>query len=937
MYLLHRKNYTMRLLYISLLFTIYTLGLKAQIVSIDPPLFTIDEEITVIYDATQGSAGLVGVTPVYAHTGVITASGGLGNWQLVQGNWGTADPKVVMAPIGNDRHLIQFVPRDFYGIPENEEVLQLSFVFRNQDGSKEGKTTSLEDIFIDVPDLNAFTGKFITPDEEQLVLDEGETIAIRAAISMTSDFSLFDNDVEIFTDNGTELLFEYTATEPGNHVMRFEANNGNEIIEDSFSFVVLEGNAPVAAIPMEANYGATLLEEGSVLLRLFAPDKAHVFALTNLTNYRIDADFQMTQTPDGNDWWIIIDPNDNDTELLYQYLVDGRIKIADPYSTLILDQFNDDQIPSALAAVPVPYPVGLTSGHISYVDLNPVDYPWQNTPFEAPANEDLVIYELLIRDFLADHSFDTLIDTLNYLKDLGVNAIELMPVSEFENNDSWGYNPSYHMALDKYYGSPESFKAVVDAAHGMGMAVILDIVYNHAFGQSPLVRLYWDSANSRPSEDSPYFNPIPKHPFNVGFDFNHNSAATQTYTKQTIDYWLDEFKVDGFRFDLSKGFTQKFSSGDASFSALDQDRINTLTDYGNHIWQRFPASILILEHFASNTEETALADNGFLLWGNANFNSNEATMGYHDGGKSDFGHIYYPRRGWTSPNLIGYMESHDEERLMYKNINFGNSSPDYNVREKGYALQRNAMTAAFFFAIPGPKMLWQFGELGYDFSINTCTDGSVDENCRLARKPIRWDYQQEESRMALFQLYQQMFRLKSTHPAIDSDADVSLNLGGATKTIVASKQDEHLVIIGNFDVIPQEVSVDMPVDGIWFDYLVGNTITTSGTYTTLLGPGEYHIYLSNSDFVSSSNQLVPVEDQISMYPNPGSDQLNFATTLMEPVDLIFYNSAGTQVMSAQNVLTGHSVDVSRLNSGIYFVQVLVAGGTIQTLKLMISN
>jgi len=105
----------------------------------------------------------------------------------------------------------------------------------------------------------------------------------------------------------------------------------------------------------------------------------------------------------------------------------------------------------------------------------------------------------------------------------------------------------------------------------------------------------------------------------------------------------------------------------------------------------------------------------------------------------------------------------------------------------------------------------------------------------------------------------------------------------------------------------------------------------------LLGPGEYHIYLSNSDFVSSSNQLVPVEDQISMYPNPGSDQLNFATTLMEPVDLIFYNSAGTQVMSAQNVLTGHSVDVSRLNSGIYFVQVLQASGTIQTLKLMISN
>ena len=92
-------------------------------------------------------------------------------------------------------------------------------------------------------------------------------------------------------------------------------------------------------------------------------------------------------------------------------------------------------------------------------------------------------------------------------------------------------------------------KKLVDAAHGMDIAILLDIVYNHAFGQSPLVRLYWDSQNSRPAENSPYFNPIAKHPFNVGFDFNHGSDATINYTKQTIDYWLDTYHVDGFRFD----------------------------------------------------------------------------------------------------------------------------------------------------------------------------------------------------------------------------------------------------------------------------------------------------------------------------------------------------------------------------------------------------
>ena len=916
-------------------FLAFGICLQAQIVSIDPPLFTIDDEITVVYDATQGSAGLVGVTPVYAHTGVVTQAGGAGSWQYVQGNWGTADNNVVMAPIGNNRHLMQFVPRDFYGIPEEEEVLQLAFVFRNQDGSKEGKTTSLGDIFIDVPDLDSFNGKFITPDEEQLVLESGSTTSIRAVVSMAADYTLYDNDVPILKGTGTEILFDYTAVEPGNHVVRFEANNGVDTAADSFSFVVLDGNVSAADLPVAVNYGATILDDGSVILRLFAPDKEHVFALTHLTNYRIDSDYQMTQTPDGNDWWIQIDQIGGNQDLLYQYLVDGRIKIADPYSALILDQFNDGGIEESLESVPADYPVGQTSGHISYLDMQPQDFPWQNSNFQAPANEDLVIYELLLRDFLADHSFESLKDTLTYLSALGVNAIELMPVSEFENNDSWGYNPSYHMALDKYYGNPTAIKEFIDTAHGLGIAVLLDIVYNHAFGQSPLVRLYWDSANSRPAEDSPYFNPIAKHPFNVGFDFNHDSEATQTYTKQTIDYWLDEFQVDGFRFDLSKGFTQKFSSGDQAFSALDSDRIERLSDYGNHIWQRYPQSILVLEHFASNAEETILAENGFLLWGNSNFNANEASMGWHDGGKSNFSHVYFENRNWSSPNLIGYMESHDEERLMYKNLNFGNSNGAYNVQNEATALRRNAMTAAFFFAIPGPKLLWQFGELGYDFSINTCTDGTVNDNCRLARKPIRWDYIDDPNRNSLYELYQQIFRLKSIHPAIDADAEVTLNLNGETKSIVSSKAGEHIVIIGNFDVVPQEVTVQMPVDGIYYDYLSGNSITTSNSYTTTLSPGEYYIYLSNEDFVSDVDKLQTPSDAVIVYPNPTQDIAWFSTSMEGTFDIIVYAAQGEKCFSKQDIVSGQELDFSSLHSGIYFVQIIQGIRTIKTIKLVI--
>ncbi|MDV7392354.1 hypothetical protein RZS08_13400, partial [Arthrospira platensis SPKY1] len=156
----------------------------------------------------------------------------------------------------------------------------------------------------------------------------------------------------------------------------------------------------------------------------------------------------------------------------------------------------------------------------------------------------------------------------------------------------------------------------------------LDIVHNHAFGQSPLVRLYWDDISKQPSADSPWFNQTAKHPFNVGYDFNHESEATKYFTKRAIRYWIEEYHVDGYRFDLSKGFTQKQSSNNDQMSAYDASRVAILKDYADHIWEIDPDFYIILEHFASNSEEKALSDNGMMLWGNNNYQFNEATMGY---------------------------------------------------------------------------------------------------------------------------------------------------------------------------------------------------------------------------------------------------------------------------------------------------------------------
>ena len=245
----------------------------------------------------------------------------------------------------------------------------------------------------------------------------------------------------------------------------------------------------------------------------------------------------------------------------------------------------------------------------------------------AARKSKLVIYELLIRDFLANHDFKTpFIDTLSYLDDLGVNAIELMPVCEFEGNLSWGYNPSFYFAPDKYYGPKNDMKAFVDSCHARGIAVIMDIVLNHCFGQSPFVQLYLDHYDTDQifmKIPNPWFNASSPNPvYKWGADFNHTSSSTQELVDRINAYWLTEYNVDGFRFDFSKGFTNTPGDG---FS-YDASRIAILKRMANKIWSVKPSAYVILEHFTADAEEQELANYGMMVWGNNNYNYSEAAM-----------------------------------------------------------------------------------------------------------------------------------------------------------------------------------------------------------------------------------------------------------------------------------------------------------------------
>src|SRR5690606_13062866 len=296
------------------------------------------------------------------------------------------------------------------------------------------------------------------------------------------------------------------------------------------------------------------VDDNTVTLLLQAPGKGYIFVLGDFNEWAPMPDYQMKR--DGDYFWLTIDGLETDVEYAYQYYIDGALKLADPFTTKVLDEQNDKYIPETVYPDLKAFPSEYTSGLASVLTTTPHIYECKVQNFQVPEKENLVIYEVLIRDFTDNGDIKTITDTLDYFVRLGVNAIELMPINEFEGNDSWGYNPSFYFAPDKAYGTMNDYKEFIDACHERGIAVIIDMVLNHSYGESPLVQMYLDG--SKPAANNPWYNVshnMQNPDAQWGYDFNHESPYTQELVDLILEYWITEFKVDGFRFDFTKGFT----------------------------------------------------------------------------------------------------------------------------------------------------------------------------------------------------------------------------------------------------------------------------------------------------------------------------------------------------------------------------------------------
>jgi len=907
----------------------------AQLITADPAFPTEDDLVVITFDASLGNGALAGFTgDMYAHTGVITSNSTSGSdWKYVKAGWNENIPACKLTMLGDDLWELAITPsvRDYYGVPTNETILQLAFVFRNEDGTIVGKTDEGGDIYYDIyaSGLNIL---ITLPDEKPYIVELNDEILIEGSSTDADSTFVFVDGTVVYSDVGDTFSTSIIASSYGKHWIVATAKTDDETVSDSMYYYVRH-EAIVEALPSGVVPGINYVDGETVILCLVAPEKEFIFVLGDFNNWEIENDYEMKITPDGEKFWVELSGLESGSEYVFQYFIDGSVRVGDPYADKVSDPWNDKWISNSTYPNLIDYPDGKTTGIATVLQTNQTPYNWQIDNFAVPAVTDLIIYELLVRDFVETHDFETLIDTLNYLERLGVNAIELMPNSEFEGNSSWGYNPNYYFAPDKYYGPKDDFKAFVDECHARGMAVFMDLVLNHSYGTNAMAMMYWNSELNRPAANNPWFNEqsnFTNPDAQWGNDFNHESIYTQQLVDSINSYWINEYHIDGFRFDFTKGFGNNIKgSNDPWGSNYDADRIALLKRMADKIWEQKSDAAVIFEHLSVNSEEKELANYGILLWGNINGNYNEATMGYNSDGKSDFSWISYKKRGWNQPNVVGYMESHDEERLMFKNLEYGAVNSEYSVKELGTALKRQELAANFFFTIPGPKMIWQFGERGYDVSI--------EFNGRVGEKPPKWDYMDDYRRRNIYYVYSALIDLKKNEEAFKT-TNYTLDLYNALKKVKLTSDDMSVVVLGNFDIVEGDINPQFQSTGTWYNYWTGDSIVVADVNETInLQAGDYRLYtskrLSKPNLVGISD-VETLQSSNILFPNPVIETLTITNT-ENTKQIYIYNLMGSIVFSKSYTNSTYiEINTQEFKSGYYFVRMESNNGNLTSKKFI---
>ena len=879
------------ILFLSLLFAALVPA-RAQVTSEPSPLVEDDSNVVIYFHADQGTGGLANLpatTPVYAHTGVITSqSKSDTDWKYAPA-WLDNAPKYRLIYVSNNLYRLDIGSmRQYYEIGNpTEQIKKLAFVFRTADGSKEGKGEGGKDIFINVLQKGADVILESSLKGNMVNASTGE-VTFTASCSVNANLAIEINGENIGSASDTkQLTAAYTFTKPGNYTVSAIAATQSGSVTDDMEIIYAAPSQAIdylGGIPMP---GAREGSDGEVLFCLPAPEKESVVLVGSWNDYRIDANDVMNyQVYDGQKYfWTSVKGIDPDKYNLYYYYVDGQYRVGDPYARLVLNHDYDSYIPEDVFPGLPAYP----SDKVKEVPLaiyRPTlfDYEWKYTDFKRAANENLIIYELLLRDFTGtegeakgDGNINLAFSRLNYLQNLGVNAVELMPIQEFNGNISWGYNPNFYFAPDKAYGTPVAYKELIDYLHAKGMAVILDVVLNQSDWMHPWYQMY-------PAGSNPMYNASAPHAYSVLNDWNQSHPLVQRQWKDMIQYWLKEYNVDGFRFDLVKGLGDNDSyanSGDAATNAYNASRVARMRQLQKWAQEVKPDVIFLNENLATPKEENEMAETGQLNWTNFNNAGCQFAMGYQDG--AALSGMYAPDNSRTWGSTVSYLESHDEQRLAYKQNQWGEMEIKGNHSK---SMQRLGSAAAQMLMAPGAHMIWQFSEMG-----NAQNTKNNDDGNNTDPKTVCWSLLDNPDNNGLMLSYRELIgaRIHNTD-LFAEDASFTSRCGGSDwangRMLVSSNSAKKIITAVNPNL---EGDITMDVDLSGFDrdgyYILSCSYGAEPRFDAAAGtitiPANTYALIASSDVVGVEKTVIDGESGFRIASAEGGIKVISGTGLLE--------------------------------------------------------